>query len=227
MSDTLLNVFIVPRESEAEFLRNWRETAAFFSKRPGFLETHMHRNTGVGNGTFRFINIAAWESAAAWHSNHDAYKPGEYSVPGVKGHPAIYERVVEVRGGGEIEAQRPVTLLNVFTMPDGQEAEFLRNWKETTEHFRSKKGFIETHLHRNTGFGNQTHKFVNIARWESPEAWRSNHDDYKPGEYNVPGVKGHPAIFECVADLYVDPPDELAKHQPFIREGFFPGPRAA
>lgn len=102
----------------------------------------------------------------------------------------------------------PVTLLNVFNVPADKEAEFLSHWKQTTEVFRRKKGFIETHLHRNTGVGNQTFQFINIAKWESAEAWRSIHDDYKPTEYSVPGVKGHPAIFEAAMNVYSETLDE-------------------
>ena len=34
----------------ADFFRNATDS--------GFLETHLHKNTGVGNSTFSFINIA-------------------------------------------------------------------------------------------------------------------------------------------------------------------------
>ena len=50
-------------------------------KDAGFIEAHLHRNTGVGNGSFSFINIARWERADAWRTAHDAYSPGEYRVP--------------------------------------------------------------------------------------------------------------------------------------------------
>jgi heme-degrading monooxygenase HmoA len=96
----------------------------------------------------------------------------------------------------------PVKLINVFIVPKEQEEEFLTRWKETTRHFRSKNsGFIETNLHRNTGIGNPTFTFINVALWESAEAWKSTHDQYKPKEYEIPGVKGHPAIFEVIANV--------------------------
>lgn len=98
-----------------------------------------------------------------------------------------------------------VTLLNVFIVPEGKEDEFLTNWRRTAAHFHaSKGGFIETHLHRNTGVGNGTFQFINIARWDSPEAWRDSHDAYRPTEYDIEGVKGHPAIFEDVVNLERD-----------------------
>ena len=101
MSVTLINTFIVPAGQEEEFLRHWGMTSDRFSKTPGFIEAHLHRNTGVGNGTFSFINIAKWTSAEAWRSTHDDYKPTEYSLEGVKGHPAIFEPIVDLYYQGE------------------------------------------------------------------------------------------------------------------------------
>ena len=96
MAVTLLNVFVVPEQLEAEFLKSWQRSADTFAGMPGFIETHLHRNTGIGNATFRFINIARWESAEAWRSSHAAHPPSEYAIEGVKGHPAIYESVVDM-----------------------------------------------------------------------------------------------------------------------------------
>lgn len=105
MAVTLINVFIVPKECEDEFLQNWKLTTTVFVKDPGFIEAHLHRNAGVGNGTFSFINIARWESADAWRIAHDAYSPSEYRIPGVKGHPAIFEPIVDaVREGSKATA---------------------------------------------------------------------------------------------------------------------------
>lgn len=107
MAVTLINVFIVPADRQDEFLSSWKETAAFFqsSKQSGFIETHLHKNTGTGNQTFAFVNIARWESAEHWQRSHDAYKPKEYLIPGVKGHPAIFECVVDLYGEGKTDAR--------------------------------------------------------------------------------------------------------------------------
>ena len=103
MAVTLLNVFIVPEDKHDEFLENWKKTAKHFAgSNAGFVETHLHRNIGVGNGRFSFINIARWESAEAWRESHGAYRPTEYDIPGVEGHPAIFEDVVNLeRGKGD------------------------------------------------------------------------------------------------------------------------------
>ena len=105
----------------------------------------------------------------------------------------------------------PVTLINVFIVPADKHDEFLSHWTRTTEVFRKKPGFIETHLHRNTGVGNGTFQFVNIAKWESAEAWRAIHDDYSPTEYRIEGVKGHPAIFEAIHNIVYDGPGAQAR----------------
>jgi hypothetical protein len=103
MAVTLINVFIVPADREIEFLSTWKETTRVFSATPntGFIETHLHKNTGIGNSTFSFINIASWESPGQWKTAHDNYKPKEYLIPGVKGHPSIFECVVDVFGVGK------------------------------------------------------------------------------------------------------------------------------
>ena len=110
-----------------------------------------------------------------------------------------------------MEGSVAVTLINVFNVPAEGQAEFLAHWRRTTEVFKTRKGFLETHLHRNTGVGNGTFQFINIARWTSAEDWKGNHDDYRPTEYGVPGVKGHPAIFETIVNVYSDAHPELAE----------------
>ncbi len=110
MAVTLINVFIVPAEREEEFLTNWKTTASFFrdSTESGFLETHLQKNTGVGNPTFTFINIARWESAEHWRKSHDAYVPKEYAIPGVKGHPAIFECVVDLFSDAKVGSRESI-----------------------------------------------------------------------------------------------------------------------
>ncbi len=100
-----------------------------------------------------------------------------------------------------------VKLINVFRVPEDQADEFLRRWNETTQVYARTEGFIETHLHRNTGVGNQTFQFVNIALWSSEQAFVQAHEDYVPGEESIPGIAFHPAIFReviTVANLRSD-----------------------
>jgi len=97
MPVTLINTFKVPTEQEQEFLKRWNETTAVYARTPGFIETHLHRNTGVGNPIFKYVNIAVWASNEAFTQAHKKYVPGEESIPGIQFHPAIYEEVIMIR----------------------------------------------------------------------------------------------------------------------------------
>lgn len=101
MTVTLINAFVIPKGQEEEFLKNWQETAEVFSHRHGFIETHLHRNTGIGDGTFQFVNIARWESSEAWQSAIQERSLVKHDPPGVKAYPALYESMISFQHQGE------------------------------------------------------------------------------------------------------------------------------
>ncbi|MBV8884137.1 MAG: antibiotic biosynthesis monooxygenase [Chroococcidiopsidaceae cyanobacterium CP_BM_RX_35] len=92
----------------------------------------------------------------------------------------------------------PVALINPFVVPTDKEEEFLRAWNETTRVFSSTPGFIETHLHKNASVGVGRFQYINIAFWESADAWNSSRGSYKPEEESIPGVEHYPGIFQEV-----------------------------
>ena len=94
MAVKLINVFHVPEDQVEEFLTRWTATSAVYARTDGFLETHMHRNAGVGHQNFNFINIATWASPEAFINAHKNYVPGEESIPGIQFFPAIYEEII-------------------------------------------------------------------------------------------------------------------------------------
>jgi len=65
-----------------------------------------------------------------------------------------------------------LTLVNLFTVPAGEEDAFEARFKAVCEKLGGMPGFEGTELHRNAGVGDQSYAFVNIAKWESAEAWR-------------------------------------------------------
>lgn len=97
MPVTLINVFKVPTEQEDPFIKTWNETSGVYARTQGFIDTRMHRNTGVGSPMFTFINIAVWASNEAFIQAHKDYVPGEESIPGVEFHPAIYEEIITIK----------------------------------------------------------------------------------------------------------------------------------
>jgi heme oxygenase (mycobilin-producing) len=65
----------------------------------------------------------------------------------------------------------PVVLINVFSVPKGQEEEFLQRWGKHAEALIHEPGFIRTKLHRSLDPEAQFN-FINVAHWESVEAFR-------------------------------------------------------
>ena len=64
-SVTLINLFSVPQEIEAEFLESWHKTAEQMKQQPGFIATKLHRNL-ESNGKYQFVNVAHWKSTEAF-----------------------------------------------------------------------------------------------------------------------------------------------------------------
>ena len=65
-----------------------------------------------------------------------------------------------------------LTLVNLFTVPPGEEDAFEARFKAVCEKLEGMPGFEGTELHRNAGVGDPSYAFVNIAKWESAAAWR-------------------------------------------------------
>ncbi|MFJ1760109.1 antibiotic biosynthesis monooxygenase family protein [Amycolatopsis sp. NPDC088138] len=96
MPITLINSFTVPPESEEEFLETWRSTIDHFATAPGFIQTRLHRNTGLNDTTFQFVNIALWEDVESYRAVFRDFTPAGQRVPGVKAYPGLFEVYAEV-----------------------------------------------------------------------------------------------------------------------------------
>lgn len=62
MPVTLINPFEVADAQEAAFVESWKQTAAVFADKPGYLDTRLHRSIDAA-ARFRFVNVAHWSSA--------------------------------------------------------------------------------------------------------------------------------------------------------------------
>jgi heme-degrading monooxygenase HmoA len=96
MTITLINTFVVPAAVEAEFVATWRSTIDHFRTAPGFIETRLHRNTGLQDTTYGYVNVARWESVAAYRAVFEDFVPAGQRIPGVVAHPGLFEVVAEV-----------------------------------------------------------------------------------------------------------------------------------
>ncbi|MBD2074598.1 antibiotic biosynthesis monooxygenase [Phormidium sp. FACHB-592] len=66
----LINVFSVPPHQEAAFINLWTEALERSKNEPGFIDAKLHKSLDP-NARFEFINIAHWESEAAWQTAFD------------------------------------------------------------------------------------------------------------------------------------------------------------
>ena len=67
---------------------------------------------------------------------------------------------------------QPVTLINVFTVPAEQAPAFLTHWQDNATLMAAAPGFRDAQLHQATD-DTATFQFVNVAHWDSADAWRA------------------------------------------------------
>jgi heme oxygenase (mycobilin-producing) len=67
---------------------------------------------------------------------------------------------------------QPVTLINPFEVPAGEEERFLKAWHEIDQHLRRAPGFLSTRLHESLD-PQAKFRFINIAQWESPQHFQA------------------------------------------------------
>ena len=91
-----------------------------------------------------------------------------------------------------------LTLVNLFTVPAAEADSFVERFKATAERCAGVAGFEGTELHRNTGVGDQTYQFVNIAKWENAEAWRAALPLIMAGASLAGGVIPKATLYESV-----------------------------
>lgn len=103
------------------------------------------------------LSNPAFTASAATTTNYATVRGGWYHVAAEFG----------TAGSGDGPG---ITFINAFEISADQIEEFLPHWRTRAELMASAPGFRDNRLHRavdpDTGF-----QLVNIAHWESPEAW--------------------------------------------------------
>ncbi|MBW4599312.1 MAG: antibiotic biosynthesis monooxygenase [Calothrix sp. FI2-JRJ7] len=91
-----------------------------------------------------------------------------------------------------------VVLINVFTVPQGKEDEFIKIWNETGQFLKNASGFIDAKLHRSLD-ANARFQFINVAHWESVEAYEAAISEHQPKEKQVAWLEANPALYTVEA----------------------------
>ncbi|MBJ3775519.1 antibiotic biosynthesis monooxygenase family protein [Acuticoccus mangrovi] len=93
-------------------------------------------------------------------------------------------------------ADGPVTLINVFEVPDGRLAETVDAWHAARDFLVEQPGYISTELHEALG-ADARFSLVNVARWQSTGCFRAAMEKmqaagvFRPAE----GLRFTPALY--------------------------------
>jgi heme oxygenase (mycobilin-producing) len=90
-----------------------------------------------------------------------------------------------------------VVLINPFEVPASAGERFIAEWRKAADYMRRQPGFVRTRLHRalspEARFG-----FINIAEWESPEAFRQAIGKPEFASMAAGSPSNYPALYEVV-----------------------------
>jgi heme-degrading monooxygenase HmoA len=67
----------------------------------------------------------------------------------------------------------PVTLINVYSVPKGQEDEFVKLWQDVKANITKQQGFISGRFHKSVK-PESKFNFINVAIWENEDLfWKA------------------------------------------------------
>jgi heme-degrading monooxygenase HmoA len=87
----------------------------------------------------------------------------------------------------------PVVLINAFEVPEGEDEAFLQGWERSRDFLATQAGHLSTRLHRSLS-PEADFRFVNVALWESEQAFRD--------ATSQPEFRNAPVPFRFHASLY-------------------------
>jgi heme-degrading monooxygenase HmoA len=160
---------------------------------PGYVSTALHQSI-TPQADFRFINVAQWASAAEFRAATSQLGAQGVQIP-YRPHPSLYEVVQEDKPAATSESA--VVLINPFEVPAGADEEFITSWEAAHDYLRGQSGYLHTRLHRNI-LPDADFRFVNIAGWESAEAFRAAVESRGFQETGRPPYPAHLALYRVV-----------------------------
>jgi heme oxygenase (mycobilin-producing) len=90
-----------------------------------------------------------------------------------------------------------VTLINVFSVPNGRESDFVKWWQDVKEHITAQEGFVSGKFHRSIK-PDSRYNFINVALWENEEVyWKAHEKSVTPMKTKLEqlGVDMVPALY--------------------------------
>ena len=93
-----------------------------------------------------------------------------------------------------------VTLINVFSVPQGKESDFVKWWQEVKTNITAQEGFISGTFHRSIK-PESRYNFINVAIWENEGVyWKAYEKSVTPMKTKLEqlGVEMVPALYHVV-----------------------------
>ncbi|HVV24392.1 MAG TPA: antibiotic biosynthesis monooxygenase family protein [Pseudonocardiaceae bacterium] len=103
------------------------------------------------------------------------------------------------------DTEQPITLINVFEVPDDQVTDFVEQWRQRAAVMAGKPGFLGARLHRAVT-PQARFPVVNIAHWASREAWQAATADaefqqqLRTATADLP-ITAYPAAYQVVVEF--------------------------
>jgi heme-degrading monooxygenase HmoA len=93
----------------------------------------------------------------------------------------------------------PLVLINAFEVPEGKEDDFVRGWEATRDYLQAQPGYVDTALHQAVS-PNPDFRFVNVGRWESPQAFQAaiQSPGFREVSESLAEFRLHPALYQVV-----------------------------
>lgn len=100
-----------------------------------------------------------------------------------------------------VAAAEPVTLINVYEVPAGQEEATLRYWERARDFMARQPGYRGTRLHRALS-PQARFLLVNVAEWDSAQAFQAAARAMQGAELGAPpeGMTFTPGLYRVVRE---------------------------
>ena len=99
-----------------------------------------------------------------------------------------------------------IILINPFIVPQGKLEESIKYWESHKNFLKTQPGYISTKLHQalqdQSFLGEATYQLINVAVWESQEAFNSAAQKMRAnlGNDNVEGLIGAPSLYKVIRE---------------------------
>lgn len=97
-----------------------------------------------------------------------------------------------------MSSSSPVVLINALEVPEGDDETFLGGWDRANAYLSTQDGYRSTRLHRSLS-PNADFRFVNVALWDSPQAFQGAISSREFGTANV-AFPFHVSLYEVVRE---------------------------